>query len=248
MSRKQQADPRAVEYVKLSELQPDPRNPKDHDEEAISGSFTRFGVVDLITVDSRTGHMVSGHGRAEALRRAQAAGEEPPAGVQVDDEGEWTVPVVVGWASRSDTESGAALIALNRTTELGGWDEEKLLAQLAELEDEAGFEGVGFGAKDVQRLRKSLDETETYDTRSEVPETSGINADGERSDDSTRMIVVTMPADVYAWALERLREAEQKHDVRGNARAFLMMLGEYTGIDVPEEYVEQAAGNEEEWE
>ena len=30
------------------------------------------------------------------------------------------------WSSRSDTEAGAALIALNRTTELGGWVDEEL--------------------------------------------------------------------------------------------------------------------------
>ena len=33
---------------------------------------------------------------------------------------------MTGWSSRSDTEAGAALIALNRITELGGWVDEEL--------------------------------------------------------------------------------------------------------------------------
>ena len=33
---------------------------------------------------------------------------------------------MTGWSSRSGTEAGAALIALNRATELGGWVDEEL--------------------------------------------------------------------------------------------------------------------------
>ena len=40
---------------------------------------------------------------------------------------------MTGWSSRSDTEAGAALIALNRATELGGWVDEELIRLLTDL-------------------------------------------------------------------------------------------------------------------
>ena len=43
---------------------------------------------------------------------------------------------MTGWSSRSDTEAGAALIALNRTTELGGWADEELIRLLTDLADQ----------------------------------------------------------------------------------------------------------------
>lgn len=152
-------DPRQVEYLPLSSLQADPRNPKAHDQDTIDASIGRFGVLDLIVRDERTGYLISGHGRRKALTGMEKRGEGVPEGIKVDPEtGEWLVPVVTGWASRTDTEAGAALIALNRTTELGGWVDEallELLDDLAEVDD--GFEGVGFGDGDIDRLRDSLD-------------------------------------------------------------------------------------------
>ena len=43
---------------------------------------------------------------------------------------------MTGWSSRADTEAGAALIALNRTTELGGWVDEELIRLLTDLADQ----------------------------------------------------------------------------------------------------------------
>lgn len=246
------SEQRKIEYVRLGELKPDPRNPKDHAEGEIRSSIERFGMVDIITVDARTGYLVSGHGRAETLRQSRAEGQDAPEGVEVAEDGEWLVPVVTGWASRTDTESGAALIALNRTTELGGWDQELLLAQLTELEEaDAGFAGVGFGEKDMRKLQKSLTEATSdvgIDTRAEVTRESSINADGSRGDDSSRLMVVSLPAKVYQWAQDRLTEGAKQHGVKGNARAFLVMLGEHIGQTTPSEYIEDAESEPEEWE
>lgn len=62
------------------------------------------------------------------------AGELPPEGVILKAKVKpiAAIPVLTGWSSRSDTEAEAALIALNRTTELGGWDNEALLSALDE--------------------------------------------------------------------------------------------------------------------
>lgn len=149
----QPLDPRRIEYVPLAELRADPRNPKAHDQETIDASIGRFGVLDLIVRDERTGYIVSGHGRQKALTGMEARGESAPEGVRVAEDGSWLVPVVVGWASRTDAEAGAALIALNRTTELGGWVDDALLDLLDDLADmEDGLVGVGFTEEDREAL------------------------------------------------------------------------------------------------
>jgi hypothetical protein len=118
----------------------------------------RFGFLEPIVLDQRTGFIISGHGRTKTLAAMAERGESPPEGVQVNDDGEWVIPVVTGWASRSDSESAAALIALNRTTEIGGWQDEELLDLLDGLAaDEEGLLGVGFQDHEVAALRRHLD-------------------------------------------------------------------------------------------
>lgn len=150
---------RRIEYLPLDDLTPDPRNPKRHDQGTIRSSIDRFGVADPIVRDDRTGYIISGHGRRESLLAMREAGQEPPDGVTVDDSGRWLVPVAVGWSSRSDNEAAAALIALNRSTQLGGWQDEALvdlLADLAEVED--GLDGVGFTVDDLTDLQQLIDD------------------------------------------------------------------------------------------
>lgn len=119
-------------YVPLDELEPAPRNPKGHALEAIGRSINQFGYVEPVVVDDRTGLLVAGHGRVEELRRQRAAGADPPAGIGED----WKVPVLQGWASRSDAEAEAYLIASNRLTEVGGWDDHALAQMLGGIEDD----------------------------------------------------------------------------------------------------------------
>lgn len=144
---------RRIEYVPLDDLQPDPRNPKAHDVATIDGSTERFGYVEPVVVDERTGLLVSGHGRRKTLEAMRARGETPPEGLATDDEGRWLVPVVRGWASRTDSDASAALVALNRTGELGGWVDDELLSLLDDLDD---LTGVGYDADSIEALRDQL--------------------------------------------------------------------------------------------
>lgn len=152
-----EVSPRRVEFLPLDELTPDPRNPKGHSLDTIDASIGRFGMVESVVRDDRTGRIISGHGRHETLRAMEARGETPPEGVKVNSEGQWLVPVLTGWASRTDSEASAALIALNRTTELGGWVDDALLDLLDDLNTmDDGFVGVGYGEDDLAELRASL--------------------------------------------------------------------------------------------
>jgi ParB-like chromosome segregation protein Spo0J len=129
-----------VKYLPLDWLVPAERNPKGHDIDGIRSSIETFGFMDPTLLDGRTGRLISGHGRMETLVVMRDAGAEPPAGIVVDKNG-WLVPVTHGWESRSDAD--AALVALNRLPERGGWDNAGLVELLTELDDEhrlvAGF-------------------------------------------------------------------------------------------------------------
>lgn len=164
---------RRVAYVPLDDLAPAERNAKLHAGATIADSIERFGFVDLPVVDERTGRLIAGHGRREDLLARRARGEAPPDGVTVR-KGVWHVPVVRGWSSDSDAEAEALGIALNRTVELGGWDQGTLAAMLTELAGtEVGFAGVGFEQRELDELLAELGRAEPPTTRGapdDVPE------------------------------------------------------------------------------
>lgn len=127
---------RRVEPMPLSSIRPAPRNPKAHAREEIQNSIVRFGLAELPLVDERTGRLVAGHGRVDQLTAMRDAGQDPPNGVGVDPAtGEWMVPVIRGWASRSDPDAEAYLVGSNNLTVLGGWDERELAELLTNLND-----------------------------------------------------------------------------------------------------------------
>lgn len=146
---------RKIEHLALSSLAVNPVNPKAHDLDTIDKSIGRFGYVEPVVVDGRTGQIISGHGRTATLRAMEERGETAPEGVVLDEDGSWLVPVVTGWSSRTDAEASAALIAMNRTTELGGWVDDALLDLLDGLaqDEEAGLSGVGYSEDELEELR-----------------------------------------------------------------------------------------------
>lgn len=165
---------RSIEYVSLKKLRADPRNPKAHDQEAIGHSVGRFGYVEPVVVDERTGFIISGHGRTATLTRMRADGATPPEGVRVTAKGDWLVPVVRGWRSETDAEAGAALIAMNRTTELGGWVDEALLDLLQEIDD---ADALGFGADVIADLEAAVAaEAAAREKRADVDDVPALRA------------------------------------------------------------------------
>lgn len=124
-----------IKYVPLDDIVPAERNPKGHDVDGIRGSMSHFGYMEPVLRDERTGRLVGGHGRVETLAAMRDAGESPPEGVQLRN-GRWLVPVTSGWSSRSDADAAAALVALNRYVERGGWEHDGLVELLSELDEE----------------------------------------------------------------------------------------------------------------
>jgi hypothetical protein len=136
-----------VEYMALSELlnRQHPSNPKDHSVDSIVRSIERFGYVTQGTIDERTGYFAEGHGRTKALAWMKQQGREPPARIEkrADD---WYIPVYRGVTFNSDSELKAFLVAANRLTILGGWNEPELASLLQDLaaQDKELLEATGY--------------------------------------------------------------------------------------------------------
>lgn len=154
---------RRTEYMDLADLREDPANPKDHEMTLLGDSVGRFGFIEPMILDERTGYLISGHGRRATLIRMQQDGEAPPDGVVGQPDGTWLAPVTRGWGSRSDAEAHAALAALNRIGERGGWNDAELLKLLdGVVESDAGLIGVGFTDNDVAVLRRLAEAEAVY--------------------------------------------------------------------------------------
>jgi hypothetical protein len=144
---------RRLEHLPVATLKAAKRNPKDHDIGTLTQSIQRHGFVDAVILDERTGRLVSGHGRVEALRMLEQSGAEPPPGVQTSSDG-WLVPVQRGWASSSDREAEAFLVAANRLVEAGGWNEDQLRDLLVDLASDGpeALLGTGYDGDDIDAL------------------------------------------------------------------------------------------------
>jgi hypothetical protein len=213
-----------IEYVALADLKRHPRNPKDHDIGAISRSVNRFGFTAPVIIDERTGYLAAGHGRIDTLAQLKAQGKEPPANVQTQDfDGDWMVPVVRGVAFNSDAEIEAYLVADNRLTILGGWNEPELASLLQDLaaQDTALLEATGYDADDLQALLDELNPPEDtkYSRKIEAPtyEPNGVKPKiADLFDDSrTRELCAEIDAADFLADDERafLKIAAQRHTV-----------------------------------
>ena len=148
-----------LDFIPLDEVVPAFRNPKDHDVGAIMESIRRFGFVSPAVMNEATGKLVAGHGRLEALRLLWNEGGKPPKGIKVAKNGGWKIPVIRGISFESDEEAEAYLIADNRLTELGGWDESQLADALKDLAayNREAFEITGFDDDDLGQILANLE-------------------------------------------------------------------------------------------
>jgi hypothetical protein len=154
------APPIWTEYLRLDALVPAERNPKTHDLPGNVSSLNRFGAAGaLAQLDERTGRMVGGHGRREALIHMKSIGDPIPKGVMVDEDGEWLIPVERGWRSANDLEAEAMIVALNQLTTAGGWHMVSLAEILEDIAttDATLLDSIGFVADDIDNLINRVD-------------------------------------------------------------------------------------------
>lgn len=133
-----------IRKVPISKLNPaayNPRKdlqPKDAEYQKLARSLDRFGCVEPIVWNERTGNVVGGHQRLKVLI---AAGET-----------ELDVSVV----NLSEADEKALNIALNKIS--GEWDEEGLTSLLRELSESADIDATltGFDQKELDDILADL--------------------------------------------------------------------------------------------
>jgi ParB-like chromosome segregation protein Spo0J len=207
-----------IEYVPLSQLERWPRNPKQHDLAQIDKSIERFGFIQPIAVDERTGRIVAGHGRLEALQAMQLAGKAPPARV-LEKDGEWLVPVLRGVEFKDDREAEAFLVADNRLVEIGGWDEQALAKILADLQP-VGLDGVGWSDSEINRLV-----TETV-----VGEVQGVapsEALSMYNNTTIRQLVMYFSVEEFQTIMTRIKSVMDKEKLETVTAVFQRLLDEH---------------------
>jgi len=138
-----------VEQIPTEKLIPYARNAKKHDAAQVSklaGSIREFGFNNPVLIDKDNG-IIAGHGRVLA---AQSLALE-------------SVPCI-RLGHLSDTQRRAYILADNRLAEIGGgWDEELLGLELADLRElDFNLDLMGFGAEDIVGLDLG-DEPKTSD-------------------------------------------------------------------------------------
>jgi hypothetical protein len=209
---------RWMDYMPLSALRPHPKNPRTHKPKDLRASFDRFGYTSPITIDERTGLMAAGHGRWELLKVMANDFAERPEGVEVDEFGEWLVPVNRGWTSKDDEDAEAYLIADNRQAELGGWDPPELAEALTPLTDSPlGLEGTGFTPRDLKGLLEPA-----------KPTTGTENSYDQRADNyrnkQIRSIIFDYPLADFEFVTETAARARSTFKAETNAELFIAML------------------------
>ena len=128
-----------IETIPTGELIPYARNAKKHDDSQVAklaGSIKEFGFNNPVLIDKDNG-IIAGHGRIMA---AQKLGLE-------------TVPCI-RLGHLTDTQRRAYILADNRLAEIGGgWDDEMLKLELADLRElDMDFDVMGFDGDAIESI------------------------------------------------------------------------------------------------
>jgi DNA modification methylase len=166
-----------IELWPLGRLIPWAKNARTHSDAQvaqIAGSIAAFGFNAPILVDSHSG-VIAGHGRLLAARQL----------------GLEQVPVIV-LDHLSEIQKRAYILADNKLAELGGYDDELLASQLAELRDaEIDLQLLGFGDDELRALLADADRGD-------------VEADVEEAIPAPPVEPVTRAADIWHIGRHRL--------------------------------------------
>ena len=122
--------------VPMDQVQQHPQNPNNGDLDALIESIQVNGFTTAVTADAKTGYIIAGNHRYQALHALGAT----------------EIPVI--WVDHMDA-SGAVrfMVADNRTGKLAVLDDAALAALLTDLSDtDMGLAGTGYDDASYQRL------------------------------------------------------------------------------------------------
>lgn len=130
-----------IEHLATASLIPYARNAKKHDASQVAklaGSIREFGFNNPVLIDNDNG-IIAGHGRVLAAQ--SLALEKIPC---------------IRLGHLTDTQRKAYILADNRLAEIGGgWDEEMLKLELADLRENLNLEEIGWNSAEIDKLLDS---------------------------------------------------------------------------------------------
>lgn len=176
-----------------------PYNPRAidaHDLDALARSMREFGVVEPIVANERTGHVVGGHQRIKAARRADIA----------------VLPVVI--VDLDLSREKALNLALNRIS--GTWEENLLRDVLRSIEED-DLPLSGFTDEEIAKMIAD----EIAAPPEENPEITFSEVLGERQD----YVVLAFRNEIDFTAACSLFGVESVHDRRHNGKPWSKGLG-----------------------
>lgn len=142
------------QYIKISELKPYENNARTHSIEqieAICNSIKEFGFINPVIIDENNMILV-GHGRIEAAK-VLGIDEAPYRRV----------------TNLTEDQKRAYILADNKLSDLGGWDEALLAQELGEIELDMslfGFDNIDIGDIDIN---EDIEEDEAPEIDDKTP-------------------------------------------------------------------------------
>lgn len=119
----------------IEDVSPHPANPRNGDIEMIAESITINGFISPVIAQKSTGHIIAGNHRYFALHQL----------------GSDKIPVI--WVDVDDLAAKRYLLADNRTSDLGNYDNSALVALLEQIDAEDSLLGTGYKDYDLEVLK-----------------------------------------------------------------------------------------------
>lgn len=172
-----------IRYVPLDLGRKWDRNPKRHDLDTLIISIVRHGFRDAPIYDETLNAISAGNGRTTAAVMLRDEPDyvrdlapewdgKPPAGIALDADGNWHIPMQFGVNAESVAAAEAFAVAHNNLTMSGGdfsfldiagmWEREAYAELLDELDD-AGELPVGVTDDDLVELQSLFDDVPSLD-------------------------------------------------------------------------------------
>lgn len=215
--------------VDLSELNPYPNNPRKGNIDLIAESLETYGQYKPITVNKRNNEILAGNHTFQAARKLG-----------------WN-DIAVTFVDVDDATAAKIVAIDNKTSDMGGYDTNKLLELLDELPD---LVATGYTDDDIDSLKALLDEQDTptlgtdIRTQPKVGETGLSNVNigtslGEYAEryaqKTTRMLMMDYENTLYVWLVDKLSAYRAANNIISNADAIVKLVEDATGEKAPTE-------------
>lgn len=193
--------------VSVDTLNPYEGNPRRSNIQLLKESLQTNGQYKPIVVQKNTNVILAGNHIWRAAKEL-----------------EWpTIDVVF-----VDVDEAAAkkiVLADNRISELGSYDEELLLDLLQNID----LAGTGYTPFDIDDLLAFIEEQPKPDN---LPTRIESNEHDRYAERVIRLLMCQFPNEQYVWVIEKLSEIRVKLNVDSNADALLFAIADHTGIEV----------------